>query len=173
MDAFEKMKITRRELIAVHSNGIVLNCQGMFVGQLLVKTSRQANSLVVLQLALVPDLGFITAAINELVKSNFCQCMTPLYLFFFLLFFLFTFAPLDFLFLLNIFEYLALLTLMIDEGFKEEVLCPGCVEKFLLNHEKIGTITEGDKVHSNHFLDASSIPFSCFSTRFFHNIIYF
>ena len=85
MDAFENMKITRRELIAVHSNGIVLNCQGMFVGQLLVKMSQQANSLAVLQLALVPDLGFITAAIRELVKSNFNQCMTLVSIFIFIL----------------------------------------------------------------------------------------
>ena len=68
-------KITRRELMSVHSNGIVLSCQGMFLGQLLVKMSRQADSIVVLQLASLPDLGFVVSAINELIASHFQQCM--------------------------------------------------------------------------------------------------
>ena len=68
-------KITRRELVSVHSNGVVLSCQGLFLGQLLVKMSRQADSIVVLQLASLPDLGFVVSAINGLIASHFQQCM--------------------------------------------------------------------------------------------------
>ena len=68
-------KITRRELVSVHSNGIVLSCQGMFLGQLLVEMSRQADSIVVLQLASLPDLGFVVSAINGLIAAHFQQCM--------------------------------------------------------------------------------------------------
>jgi hypothetical protein len=68
-------EISRRELIAVHSNGFVISCQGMFLGQLLVKINRQSKSIVAMQLAHNPDLGFITTAIQQLIKSNFYQCI--------------------------------------------------------------------------------------------------
>jgi hypothetical protein len=68
-------KISRRELIAVHSNGCIVSCQGMFLGQLLVKINRQSKSIAVIQLAHNPDLGFITTAIQQLIKSNFYQCI--------------------------------------------------------------------------------------------------
>ena len=76
---FDTKKITKRELTAVHSNGIVVSCQGMFLGQLLVKIEDQSTSIVVMQMARSPDLGFITSAIHRLVKSNFYQCMLPIY----------------------------------------------------------------------------------------------
>ena len=39
--------------------------------------------------------------------------------------------------------------LFADEGFKEEILCPACVEHSSLLPERIGTITVGDKVCFN------------------------
>ena len=60
----------------------------MFLGQLLVKMSRQADSIVVLQLASLPDLGFVVSAINGLIASHFQQCM---FLFLLLFFAYFTF----------------------------------------------------------------------------------
>ena len=113
------------------------------MGQLLVKISRQSNSLVVLQLALVPDLGFITSVIRELVKSNFYQCMSPRFYFSSLLFSSLFFFSLS-LALASVVDVLS-----VDEGFKEEILCPACVEHSSLLPERIGTITVGDKVCFN------------------------
>ena len=129
-------KITRSELVSVHSNGIVLSCQGMFLGQLLVKMSRQADSIVVLQLASLPDLGFVVSAINGLIASHFQQCM-----FLFLLLFLHILPS-----VLLIGPRFFLMFCLADRGYTKEELCPGCVEHSILSPERIGTFCMDDKV---------------------------
>ena len=99
-----------------------------------MKMSRQANSLVVLQLASAPDLGFVTSAVGELIKSSFYQCMTLSYS---------LFSSTLFLYFLH---QSVSINKIADEGFKEDELCPACIEHSTPHPEQIGTITEGDEV---------------------------
>ena len=111
-----------------------------------MKVENHSNSIVAMQLARNPDLGFATSTIHKLVKSNFYQCMI---------------LP-DLPSFIYLFPYLDNVGLMFvsDDGFSEEVLCPSCVERFILATEKIGTITQGDEVCAGHLTFPSLFFFS-------------
>ena len=90
---------------------------------------------MVLQLASLPDLGFVVSAINGLIASHFQQCM----FLFSLLFACFTFhLLLDLAFFL--------IFCLADQGYTKEELCPGCVEHSILSPERIGTFCTDNKV---------------------------
>jgi hypothetical protein len=68
------LHITRREVIEVHNNGFVVSCQGLFLGQLLVRLERHSKDIVLLMLASQPDnLSYGISSIRHLVSSQFPQ----------------------------------------------------------------------------------------------------
>jgi hypothetical protein len=68
-------KIFKHELFAIHKNGIVIECAGMFSGQLLLKLDRDIRSISVLVLAFNPDLIFASHIFYQLIQTKFEQCM--------------------------------------------------------------------------------------------------
>jgi hypothetical protein len=74
---------------------------------MLVRMERQAKDIVVLMLALNPDLSFAIMAIQQLVQANFAQCMFCFYFslcilfyFYFILFYFVLFCFILFYFVL-------------------------------------------------------------------------
>eukprot|EP00026_Physarum_polycephalum_P003518 Phypoly_transcript_03531.p1 GENE.Phypoly_transcript_03531~~Phypoly_transcript_03531.p1 ORF type:complete len:802 (+),score=106.01 Phypoly_transcript_03531:131-2407(+) len=67
------LNISRRELVLVHKNGIVLQCTGIFRGQLLVKLEKDMRSIILLMLAFNPTLDFASHTIHQLIKAKFVQ----------------------------------------------------------------------------------------------------
>jgi len=68
--------ISERELVKIFKNGIVLQCSGLFTGQLILKLEKDLSSIVVLMLAYNPDLAFAVYTTKNLIQANFEQCMT-------------------------------------------------------------------------------------------------
>jgi hypothetical protein len=98
-------QIFARELVVVHQNGIVIECGGLFCGQLLVKLEKDLRSIVVLVLAHNPDLKFASYTFQKLVQSRFTQCIS-----------------------LSLSSALLLIPSLSDEGYHEHRLCSLCIE---------------------------------------------
>jgi hypothetical protein len=73
VEFFKRLNITRNELAAVHNNGVVVTCQGLFYGQLIIKFEKDPRFLVMLMHAQNPYFGFITSAFRRFVATHFKQ----------------------------------------------------------------------------------------------------
>jgi len=117
--------ISQRELVKIYKNGIVLQCSGLFTGQLILKLEKDLSSIVVLMLAYNPDLAFAVYTTKNLIQANFEQCMT-------LSFFS---SPSKFL-----------SKSLSDGGYTLERFCPLCIEKSIVNTEKLLTLMPSAEV---------------------------
>ena len=108
----------RRELIAVHSNGISVRCNGMFLGQL-AGTSQLARDVAVTR----PWVRYLSH--QRVGEIQLLSMYVPLSLF-----------PLPFS-LLTLASTMLIIYFYTDEGFMEEVLCPPCMERSTLHPEQI------------------------------------
>eukprot|EP00026_Physarum_polycephalum_P001582 Phypoly_transcript_01584.p1 GENE.Phypoly_transcript_01584~~Phypoly_transcript_01584.p1 ORF type:complete len:957 (+),score=134.40 Phypoly_transcript_01584:242-3112(+) len=67
------LNISLHDLIMCNKNGIVLQCTGLFCGQLMVKLEKGTQSIMVLILALNPTVDFASHTIQQLIQMKFKQ----------------------------------------------------------------------------------------------------
>ncbi len=102
-------EIYKDKVLKVAQNGVKLICPGMFAGEVIIMMNKNHKSIVVAMKSTNPDLDLFESLFQNLVTNHFAQCI-PVY--FILLFFICIF----------------LWTHLFDIDFKEQVLCPKCIE---------------------------------------------
>lgn len=68
-------KLFRENIIQFNSNGAVLQCPGLFHGELIIAMEAGSQSIIFAIQASNPDLRVISKVFNKLVSSRFRQCM--------------------------------------------------------------------------------------------------
>eukprot|EP00026_Physarum_polycephalum_P010311 Phypoly_transcript_10469.p1 GENE.Phypoly_transcript_10469~~Phypoly_transcript_10469.p1 ORF type:complete len:373 (+),score=31.70 Phypoly_transcript_10469:101-1120(+) len=67
------LNISEKELIVVCKNGVVMECAGIFCGQLLLKLEKDMRSIVCLMLAFNPTVAFVSHTFCQLIQTKFEQ----------------------------------------------------------------------------------------------------